>query len=131
MMGSLAAFAFGAIYIQQKLQDAERVSAAISLTSAMAHHVNNPLQAAMLLLFRLKNENIPTDAAMDLLARLETELDRVAKLSAEIIDGQSRVPRRLAANDPSSLGKLDYGMYLRPPSAESCARFNFTGTQGS
>lgn len=87
MMGSLAAFAFGAINLQRKMQDAERVSAAISLTSEMAHHVNNPLQAAMLLLFRLKNENVLNDAAMDLLARLEIELERVAKLSAEIING--------------------------------------------
>jgi signal transduction histidine kinase len=87
MMGSLAAFAFGAIYLQQKMQDAERVSAAISMTSEMAHHVNNPLQAAMLLLFRLKNENVLSDAAMDLLTRLEVEVDRVAKLSAEIING--------------------------------------------
>ena len=87
MMGSLAAFAFGAIYVQRKMQDAERVSAAISMTSEMAHHINNPLQAAMLLLFRLKSENVLSDAALDLLTRLEIEVDRVAKLSAEIING--------------------------------------------
>jgi len=90
MMSSLAAFAFGAIYLQQRLQDAERVSAAINMTSAMAHHINNPLQAAMLLLFRLKNENTLTGPALDLLARLEIEVDRAAKLSSEIIHGNSR-----------------------------------------
>lgn len=85
VLSSLAAFASGAICLKQKTREAERIAAAISLKSDMAHHVNNPLQAVMLLLFRLKTENILNDTGMELLSMLETEINRVAALSSEII----------------------------------------------
>jgi GAF domain-containing protein len=91
VLSSLAAFAFGAIYLQQKIQAGERVSAAANMASTMAHHVNNPLQAAMLILFRLKNEHILNDEGMDLVTRLETEVDRMASISAEVISANSRL----------------------------------------
>jgi GAF domain-containing protein len=85
VLSSLAAFAYGAIYLKQKTQEEERVSAAISLTTAMAHHVNNPLQAAMLLLFRLKEEGGLSATGAGLLAVLEAEIDRVAAVSCELL----------------------------------------------
>jgi signal transduction histidine kinase len=91
VLTSLAAFAFGAIYLQKKIQAGERVSAAAHMSSVMAHHVNNPLQAAMLILFRLKSEHILNDEGRDLVARLEAEVDRVANVSAEVINANSRL----------------------------------------
>ena len=85
MLSGLAAFAYGAIYLKQKTQEAERVAAAVSLTASMAHHVNNPLQAAMLLLFRLKQEGGLSPTGVELLAVLETEISRVATLSSEML----------------------------------------------
>jgi hypothetical protein len=85
VLSSLAAFAYGAIYLKQKTQEAERVSAAVSMTSAMAHHVNNPLQAAMLLLFRLKEEGNLSPKGAELVTALTDEIDRVAAVSSELL----------------------------------------------
>jgi hypothetical protein len=87
IMSSLAAFAFGAIYLKQKSEEAERISAALNMTAAMAHHINNPLQASLLALFRLKNEGGLSATGMELLAALEGEIERVAKISAGVLHG--------------------------------------------
>ena len=61
------------------------MSAAVTLTAAMAHRVNNPLQAAMLLLYRLKQEGGQGDTGAELLAVLEVEINRVASVSSELL----------------------------------------------
>ena len=85
MLSGLAAFAYGAIYLKQKTQEAEKISAAVTLTAAMAHRVNNPLQAAMLLLYRLKQEGGLGDTGAELLTVLEVEINRVAAVSSELL----------------------------------------------
>jgi signal transduction histidine kinase len=89
MMSSLASFAYGAISLKQKTQEAERVSAAASLTAAMAHHINNPLQAAMLLLYRLKQEGGLSVTGIELRALLEEQIERLATLSSELLRNSS------------------------------------------
>ncbi len=85
ILSSLAAFAYGAIHLKQKMQDAERVSAAVTMIEAIAHHINNPLQAAMLLVFRLKREGGLSVKGAELLAALAVEIDRVAAFSSELL----------------------------------------------
>jgi hypothetical protein len=85
VLSSLAAFAYGAIYLKQKIHDAERVSAAASLVGAMTHHVNNPLQAAILLMHRLRHEDGLSATGLQLFHVLEAEIDRVATLSSELL----------------------------------------------
>ena len=85
IMSSLAAFAFGATYLKRSVQREERSAAASSLMSSLAHHINNPLQAALLTTFLLKEQGrlVPDD--LELLSVLESELRRIAAISAELI----------------------------------------------
>ncbi|HWR14789.1 MAG TPA: GAF domain-containing protein [Terriglobales bacterium] len=90
VMGSLAAFTFGAIYLKQKTEKAEKISAAINVTKAMAHHINNPLQEALLSLFRLKNEGDFSTNGTELLGVLEGEIKRVASASSDALRRSDR-----------------------------------------
>jgi len=85
LMGSLAAFASGAIRLQRTLEQSARLMAASKMASEMAHHINNPLQGALLMVYRLKSCEL-NNAARDAVETLEIELDRVAKLSAELLN---------------------------------------------
>jgi GAF domain-containing protein len=96
VLSGLAAFAFGAIHLKHVTEEAERISSAVCMTAAMAHHVNNPLQAAILLLFRLKHECGLSSTALELLAVLESEIERVASISSELLRS-SAVGGRLRA----------------------------------
>jgi hypothetical protein len=81
LLGCLAAFACGAIRLQQTLADSGRVS----MLNDLAHQINNPLQGAMLALSCVNagDELSAETRAMALIA--ENELKRVAALSAELI----------------------------------------------
>jgi hypothetical protein len=85
LLGCLAAFACGAIRLQQTLAAAEHVSAMAKVLNQLAHDINNPLQGAMLALSCVNSgeELSPETRAMALIA--ENELKRVAALSAELI----------------------------------------------
>jgi hypothetical protein len=85
LLGCLAAFACGAIRLQQTLAAAERVSATAKVLNKLAHDINNPLQGAMLALSCVNSgeELSPETRAMALIA--ENELKRVASLSGELI----------------------------------------------
>ena len=85
LLGCLAAFACGAIRLQQTLAEAERVAATAKILHKLAHDINNPLQGVMLALSCLKSgeELSPETRAMAMIA--EKELERVASLSAELI----------------------------------------------
>lgn len=85
IMSSLAGFACGAVYLQHKLRRAERDAASSRITSSMAHHINNPLQGAVLALYRLRTECDLNPDALELITILEAELRRVTLLSAELL----------------------------------------------
>lgn len=85
LLGCLAAFACGAIRLQQTLAESERVSATAKVLNKLAHDINNPLQGVILALSCVNSgeELSPETRAMALIA--ENELKRVAALSAELI----------------------------------------------
>lgn len=100
VMNSLAAFAAGGIYLRERMRDVERTSASAKMTNEMAHHINNPLQGAMLALFLLKNEKLDP-RARELLLLVEKQVNRVAEMSNGLLAASSnstqypeqRVPR--------------------------------------
>src|SRR6478672_5359945 len=73
LMNGLAAFACGSLLLRDKIRDGERAAAASSMITEMAHHINNPLQAAVLAIYRLKSEAQLDPQAHDLVAVLETQ----------------------------------------------------------
>jgi signal transduction histidine kinase len=85
LMGSLAAFASGAIRLRHSLLESERHAAASRMALEMAHHINNPLQAAVLMVFQLKTSDLGHNSR-ELVQVLEGELNRVATLSAELLN---------------------------------------------
>ena len=85
LMGSLAAFASGAVRLRQTFIKSERLAAASKMALEMAHHINNPLQAAVLILFQVKNSEL-SPKSRELVQALEVELNRVATLSAELLN---------------------------------------------
>ena len=85
LMSSLAAFASAAIRLHQTLEESARAAAAAKMASEMAHHINNPLQGSLLLVYRLMNSDL-APATRDLVRGLEIELSRIAKLSADFLN---------------------------------------------
>ena len=85
LMNCLAGFASGAMLLKQTTLERERATAAAQIVAAMAHHINNPLQAAMLALFCAQSKNHVRADVRELLSIAEIELQRVAALSAELI----------------------------------------------
>jgi signal transduction histidine kinase len=81
LMNSLAAFAAGGIYLRETMREVERVAATSKITSEMAHHINNPLQGALLALFLLKSDEKLGPSSRGLLLLLETQVNRVAEMS--------------------------------------------------
>lgn len=85
LLGCLAAFASGAIRLKATLLEAQRALAAVAMVSAMAHNINNPLQAAIFALHHAKShENLSPDV-LQMILIAEKEMHRVARLSAELL----------------------------------------------
>jgi len=85
LMSCLVGFASGAMLLKQTTLERERATAAAQIVAAMAHHINNPLQGAMLALFCAQSKNHVRADVRELLSITEIELQRVAALSAELI----------------------------------------------
>ena len=85
LMSCLAGFASGAILMKQTMLETERATAAAQVVDAMAHHINNPLQGAMLALFCAQSKRGIKADVRELMSIVEVELQRVAALSAELI----------------------------------------------
>lgn len=92
IMGSLAGFACGAIHLQKRLQQVERIDASLRMTASMAHHINNPLQGALFALHRLQNGCGLNKEALEVVSVVETELLRVTQLSSELLLGKPPSP---------------------------------------
>jgi signal transduction histidine kinase len=63
----------------------ERVKVAKQIVSDMAHHINNPLQGAILALSCLRAKNDLSPEVNELVLIAETQVNRVAGLSAELL----------------------------------------------
>ena len=85
IMGSLAAFAAGAIRLRQVVMERERIAAASKIIAELAHHINNPLQGAMFALFNLDRDRDLSASAREMVSVLQIELGRVAALSGELL----------------------------------------------
>jgi len=96
LMSGLSAFARGSILLRDKIREGERAAAASSIIAEMAHHINNPLQAAVLAIYRLKSEAELHPEARDLIVVLETQVNRVAKMSSGLLAGHAYARGRAA-----------------------------------
>ncbi len=100
LMGCLAAFAAGAIRLKQTVLETERAVAAAEVVAAMAHHINNPLQGAILALYCAKSKPDLSPEVRELILIVDSEVRRVAALSAELL--------RNAASNGARVGSIRY-----------------------
>jgi GAF domain-containing protein len=85
VMQCLATFASGAIRLKETLLEAQRALAAVHMVASMAHHINNPLQGAMFALHHAKSQADLNPTVREMILLAEHELNRVAELSAELL----------------------------------------------
>ena len=85
LMGCLTAFASGAIRLKETMREAQRALAAVSMVSAMAHSINNPLQAAIFALHHAKSQQDLSPGVLEMIVLAEKQMHRVAALSAELL----------------------------------------------
>jgi PAS domain S-box-containing protein len=69
---------------EKNLRIAEKLAAVGRLASSIAHDINNPLAAAVNLLFLLENENLSEDGK-HYLATAQRELSRIAHITAQAL----------------------------------------------
>jgi PAS domain S-box-containing protein len=69
---------------EKNLQIAEKLAAVGRLASSVAHDINNPLAAAVNLLFLLENENLSADGRQ-YLTTAQRELSRIAHITAQAL----------------------------------------------
>ena len=70
---------------ERLLRNTERLSSAARLSATVAHEINNPLEAAVNLIYLTKiNPALPEDAVRQL-AQVEQELDRVAHITRQTL----------------------------------------------
>lgn len=101
LMSCLAGFASGAIRLSQATSEMQRATIA-RVVAAMAHHINNPLQAAMMAVFCAQSKNGVKADVRELLSIVEVELQRVATLSEELLRetaAEARVLRKHYAGE--------------------------------
>ena len=71
--------------IERVLRNTEKLSSAARLSATVAHEINNPLEAAVNLVYLVKiNPQLPEDAVHQL-AQVEQELDRVAHITRQTL----------------------------------------------
>lgn len=85
LMACLAAFAAGAIQLQDAIAEKLAGVAAARIVSEMAHRINNPLQGALLALSTALHKGEIKPDTRQLICIAESELQRVRTLSAELL----------------------------------------------
>jgi CheY-like chemotaxis protein len=69
---------------EDALRAAEKLAAKVKLANAIAHEINNPLESLMNLVY-LANSAESVDEIRNLLSQASAELDRVARLSRQVL----------------------------------------------
>ena len=85
LLACLAAFVSGAMQLRQAALAAGRATAAAEIRANMAHHINNPLQAAILAIYYLRSKCALSRDASELISQVDNELRRVVGLSEEVL----------------------------------------------
>jgi hypothetical protein len=67
------------------MREAQRALAAVNMVSAMAHSINNPLQAALFALHHAKSQHDVSPSVLEMIVLAEKQMHRVAALSAELL----------------------------------------------
>lgn len=71
-------------HVEEMLRKTERLASAGRMAAAIAHEINNPLEAVMNLLFLLRNE-VETQQGHHLLSLTESELERVSRIARQTL----------------------------------------------
>lgn len=71
-------------HIEEVLQKAERLASAGRMAAAIAHEINNPLEAVTNLLFLLRNQELPPEST-HLLSLAESEIGRVSRIARQTL----------------------------------------------
>jgi hypothetical protein len=90
LVSCLAAFAAGAIQLQQSLREKEWAVTSAQVVSELAHHINNPLQGAMFAIDLAKSTD-SEQIRREMVKTADAQLARVATLSAEMLKKMPRV----------------------------------------
>ena len=71
-------------HIEEVLQKTEKLASAGRMAAAIAHEINNPLEAVTNLLFLLRNQELTPDS-MHLLSLAEAEIGRVSRIARQTL----------------------------------------------
>ncbi|MGC2639444.1 MAG: ATP-binding protein [Acidobacteriaceae bacterium] len=71
-------------HVEEVLQKAERLASAGRMAAAIAHEINNPLEAVTNLLFLLRNQDL-TPESTHLLSLAESEIGRVSRIARQTL----------------------------------------------
>lgn len=92
LMGCMTPFGAGAIRLQETLLETQRSLASARVVSDMAHHINNPLQGAMLALYNAQSAGEMSADVRKMLLIAENELQRATSLSAALLQKTAWTP---------------------------------------
>jgi signal transduction histidine kinase len=84
LMNCMAAFVAGALRLKQTVVERERAAVSAYMVSQMAHHLNNPLQGAILALYSAQSGEM-SPRVREMISLAEKELVRVTELSAAML----------------------------------------------
>lgn len=74
------------VQAQESMIRFERVATAGQLSSGLAHEIGNPLSAIMGMVAVLRRSSLSDEAAADLLARIESELERIDEMIRTLLE---------------------------------------------
>jgi signal transduction histidine kinase len=85
LMNCLAAFVAGAMRLRENISENEHVAASTHVVSEMTHHINNPLQAAILALYVAQSLDEKNPDVEEMIKVAQRELRRVVELSSSLL----------------------------------------------
>ena len=112
-------------HVEELLQKTERLASAGRMAAAIAHEINNPLEAVTNLLFLLRNQELAPES-MHLLSLAELEIDRVSRIARQTLAfyRESGKPTRVDLRELLNLSVDVHGM--RKPGIKVHRRYRTT-----